>query len=62
MCKQPYLPLDFPDIMKLINKASPLFCGMERDWVEVVGNSAVIMEWAKKQYGEIICSFTGTLT
>lgn len=34
--------------MKLLVKPVPVVCDKNRDWVEVVGSTAKIADWAKK--------------
>lgn len=47
-CRVPVLEVNSSEIMSLLKKPSPVICDKNKDWVEVIGSTAKIADWAKK--------------
>ncbi|KAK6639225.1 hypothetical protein RUM43_007495 [Polyplax serrata] len=57
-CRVPVLDVNASEILELIKPVPPVICNSTRDWVEIHGSTAKIMNWAKEKYGDIKCAFT----
>lgn len=58
-CKQPYLPVDAPEIMKFVKYVPPINCSTGKlDWVVCENSECKVQKLAQVIFGNIKCTFT----